>query len=378
MKKAIYLLLLTIFATSAIFAIDIEGSASVYTAGKTASIKTIDILEIGNANIGITLPLDFNKNTKLKIAGDVSATWKINTTKVDFVADCTELELLMSIPLSENSYGSFEMGRFSVKDCTELIFDQKLDGVRFLIDSPFIKTHLYGGYTGFINARKNEMLPSNTATGVYAFAPSFITFDFFAYLPDIYEDKSLGLEFLGALNSTAAASNKMYAIARIDGEFLYFIPYTLCSAFSWTNEGGSFGNMANLSFASMEYTINSMHFGGKVLHASGNTPNFKNFRQLTAVYADKASSILYSNLINIGLFFDNTTSDKVKISTDAYAFLSLGEQQAIIFDGLQWALNINIPFTGSSKLVFDVNQFIPIKNKSLFHTTLSMNLTFGF
>ena len=377
MKKAILLLLLTIFGISSIYSIDIDGSVSSYTAGKTASIKTIDILETGKANLGIILPLDFNKNTNLKIAGDVSATWKVNSTAVDFVADCTELSLLMSIPLAENSYGSFEMGRFSVKDCTELIFNQKLDGVRFLVDSPFIRTHLYGGYTGLLNARTNKMLPSAEATGIYALAPSYITADFFAYMPDIYEDKSIGLEFLAALNPASPSANKLYAIARIDGRFLYFIPYSLCSAFVWSNEGGSFGNMANLSFASMEYTVNSTHFGGKVLHASGNTPNFKDFKQLTAVYADKASSILFSNLINIGLFLDNTTSDNVNIATDIYAFISLDNTQAIVFNGIQWALNINIPVTEKSKLVFALNQFLPIKNGT-FHTTLSMYLAFGF
>ena len=136
--------------------------------------------------------------------------------------------------------------------------------------------------------------------------------------------------------------------------------------------------MANLSFASMEYTVNSIHFGGMVLHASGNTRNFSNFKQLSAIYADKANTMLYENLIKIGLFVDHTSASNAKISTDVFAFLNLtGDTPDIEFKGIQWAININVPFVQKSKLAFDVNQYIPIKGGT-FNTTLEMYLSFGF
>lgn len=377
MKKAIFLLLLAVLAASATYAFEIDGAVSSYTAGESANIKTIDVIEIAKANLGLVLPLDFNGNTNLNIAGDFTARWKVNTSDNDLIADCTALSLLMSIPLGESSYGSFEMGRFSVKDCTELIFKQNLDGVRFRVESPVFRSHLYGGYTGLLNARHNPMLPSSPTTGIYPTAPSYITADFFVYMPDIYEDKSIGLEALGAFNPVTPAATKLYAMARIDGKFLYFIPYTLCTAFSWTNENNTFGHMANLSFASMEYTIKSTHFGGKLLHASGNTYNFSNFRQLSAIYADINSSFLYSNLMSIGVFLDNTTSGNVNIATKVDGLMSLDTNSSLIFNGVQWSLDIDIPITEKTKLEFALREYIPVKAGSL-NTTLSMFLSFGF
>ena len=379
MKKAISLLLLTVFLLPAVSAFELEGSVSSSTAGKTASIKTIDIYETAQASLGLKLPLDFNKNTNLKISGDFSANWRVNNTTPILTLDCTELSLKMSIPLGEDSFGSFEMGRFAVKDSTELILKQNLDGVRFLVDSPSFKAHLYGGYTGLQNARTNPMLLASIPTDkLYPLAPTFITVDLSTYLPDIYEDKSIGIELLGAFNLPSPEATKLYATARIDGKFLYFIPYTLCSAFVWTNENRTFGHMANLSFASMEYTVNSIHFGGMVLHASGNTRNFSNFKQLSAIYADKANTMLYENLIKIGLFVDHTSASNATISTDVFAFLNLtGDTPDIEFKGIQWAININVPFVQKSKLAFDVNQYIPIKGGT-FNTTLEMYLSFGF
>ena len=377
MKKAIFLLLLAVLAVSATYAFEIDGEFSSYTAGESASINTIDILETAKASLGLVLPLDFNKNTNLKIAGDVSAKWKVNSTDADFIADCTELSLLMAIPLGESSYGSFEMGRFSAKDSTELIFNQNIDGVRFLVDSPTFKAHLYGGYTGLLNAHHNPMIPSQNPTGVYPTAPSYITASVYTYLPDIYEDKSIGLEVLGAFNPVSPSATKIYAIARIDGKFLYFIPYTLCSAFSWTNANNSFGHMANLSFASMEYTINKTHFGGKLLHASGNSDNFSDFKQLSKIFADKYDSFLFSNLMSIGFFVDNTTSGNVNIGFNADTLFSLDTEKNLVFSGFQWDFNINIPITAKTKLVFDLHEYIPVKAGNL-NTTLSMFLSFGF
>lgn len=376
MKKAISLLLLAAFITTA-SAFEIKGSVSSLTAGNTASIKTIDINETGNTSIGLKLPLDFNKNTNLNIAGDFSFLWKVNSETPDFIVDCTELNLLMSIPLTDDSYGSFEMGRFSVKDATELIFKQNLDGVRFLVEAPKIKAHLYGGYTGLLNGHHNPMLPTLNYSGLYPTAPTFITADLYAYMPDVYEDKSIGLEVLGVFNAAAATQNKIYAIARIDGKFLYFIPYTLCSAFSWSNENNVFGHMANLSFASIEYTINSFHFGGKAVYASGNTGNFSTFKQLSVIYADKGSTLLYSNLVKMGLFFDRTAENKVKIAFDSYIFMNFTEGSEVALNGVQWGLNIEIPFISKSKLVFDLGQLIPITTGT-FNTNLSMFLSFGF
>ena len=142
MKKAIFLLLLAVLAASATYAFEIDGAVSSYTAGESANIKTIDVIEIAKASLGLVLPLDFNGNTNLNIAGDFTARWKVNTSDNDLIADCTALSLLMSIPLGESSYGSFEMGRFSVKDSTELIFKQNLDGVRFRVESPVFRSHL--------------------------------------------------------------------------------------------------------------------------------------------------------------------------------------------------------------------------------------------
>ncbi len=379
MKKAISLLLLVYLTITAAAAFEINGNVSSLTAGRTESIRTIDIHETGKASLGLKIPLDFNKNTNLKIAGDLSLQWQVNSTKFDTILDCTELSLIMAIPLSDQSYGSFEMGRFSVKDCTELIFMQNLDGVRFLIDSPSVKAHLYGGYTGLLNAHHNPMLPTPTRayTGVYPTSPSYVTGDLYAYLPDVYEDKSIGIEILGAFNPAASTQNRLYATLRIDGNFLFFIPYTLCTTLSWTNENNKFGHMANLSFASMEYTIDSIHFGGKMLHASGNTPNFSHFKQLSAIYADKGSTMFYANLIKLGAFIDHTASNDVKIAFDIFAFMNLSQSQAILFNGIQWGLNVDIPFINKSKLVFDLGQLIPIKNGK-FNTTLSMHLSFGF
>jgi hypothetical protein len=379
MKKAIALLLLTVFLLPALSAFEIEGSVSSSTAGKTASIKTINIHELTYASLGLTLPLDFNKNTNLKISGDFSAAWQINQADAILTADCTELTLKMAIPLGEDSYGSFEMGRFAVEDCTGLILKQNLDGVRFLVDAPSFKGHLYGGYTGLLNARHNPMLPVTTVpSGIYPLAPTFITADLYTYMPDVYEDKSIGIELLGAFNSASPEATKLYAMARIDGKFLYFIPYTLCTAMVWTNENRTFGHMANLSFASMEYTVNSTHFGGKVLHASGNTQNFANFKQLSIIHADIAGTMLYENLIKMGFFIDNTGANGVKISTEVFTFLTLADTtRDIIFKGIQWDFNIDVPFTQKSKLAFDVNQYIPIKGGT-FNTTLEMYLSFGF
>ena len=378
MKKAIYLLLLTVFFLSTVSAIEIDGSVSSSTIGKSANIKTINIHETAKANLGIKLPLDFNKNTNLKIAGDFSSSWLVNNSNTVMNANCSQLSLIMSIPLGENSFGSFEMGRFSVKDSTELILNQNLDGVRFLVDAPFIKAHLYGGYSGLLNARSNPMLPIGTVSGLYPFAPSYITADFYTYLPDIYEDKSIGIEFLGAINPMATQENRVYAIARIDGEFLYFIPYTLCSAFEFSNEDRSFGKMANLSFATVEYTIDSYHFGGIAYFASGNINGLANFKQLSVIYADKANSMTYSNLIKAGGFFDSATFNDVRLAADAYAFLSFEQNTTnILFTGIQWDFNVTIPFGQKSKLIFDLNQFIPIKNGQ-FSTNLEMYLSFGF
>ncbi|MCR4940904.1 MAG: hypothetical protein K5930_12490 [Treponemataceae bacterium] len=377
MRKAISLLLLAAFMTMTASAFEINGSVSSLTAGRTASINTIDIFETGNANLGLKFPLDFNKNTNLRIAGDFSLLWQVNSTELDPIADCTELSLIMAIPLSESAFGSFEMGRFSVKDCTELIFSQKLDGVRFILESPSIKAHLYGGYTGFLNARHNPMMPTLTNTGIYPTSPTYITADFFTYLPDIYEDKSIGLEVLGAFNPAEKTQNRLYTMVRIDGNFLYFIPYTLCTTLSWTNENNEFGHMANLSFASMEYTIDKTHFGGKIIYASGYSDNFSHFKQLSVIHADKGSSLLYTNLIKPSLFFDHITENDVKLICDVGAFMSLSETKDIIFNGIQWTFDLDIPFIKKSKLLFNVSQFIPIIDGS-FYTNLSMYISIGF
>ena len=236
MKKIISILTSILLATS-VFAFEWGGmiGASEYTKDTIGNLSFKQY-----ADIDLWFRHAFSKN--LSMAGDIFYSFDYNFDGSDFEsASERKLDLNSFFLKGDYQLGSsdwdigFSVGRFVVADATSLVLAQKIDGIGVSFSSAEnISLKLYGGYTGFLNKKTNEMYApyyteDETFLEIYTVnVPYFIT-GFSTNFESLFADQNLCAEVLAAIDQSLIY-NQVYVDFSLDGPIYKSLYYAFATS----------------------------------------------------------------------------------------------------------------------------------------------------
>ena len=309
----------------------------------------------------------------------VSYTNKVNIPS--FSAGEINFSNILDLDLFKFS-GSFELakstlsvniGRFSVKDNSSVIFDQLCDGALLRLSAPVITCSFYAGYTGLLNSNNVTMLApkrdeSNSVIyyesqpGVYSLTHSFLpliaTLDF----PAINGSQSLSFQFQGYFDLQAVEGieklDRYFGLVEFKGPFSGLVYYDLLSTFGF-DMSKTLTNYSKLLLSIYTKSAFTCHLG--VEYASGKHGPFSTFTGVTSKLAyHSLSNPEYGGLILPGIDI-NLAGENLYFDIIAKAVIGLPET-SFKFSGVDGQVALYFDIFSDLQLGFDLSAFIDMTN----------------
>lgn len=381
-KKVIALAFLSIIILTPLFSFSIgKGKLGFYISDELSttnlSSSGSEFISTSGAGLYFDLPLDFKGTTRLIADGTFYYNFDLLESSSFYLYNINKFKFLMTIPLANNVYLEYSMGRDNYKDITGIILDQPLDAISVSIISPTFPTEFFLGYTGLLNTNTTEMFFNNSVNNnksCYVLSTPNIIASASIKIPKLKENMIASFQVLSLSNISGTQSFANF----FSGNIIYSLSENSTVDFTTGLELSSNGfstfleSLLSFSFSNTKTSLNS-----SFTITSGNSSALKAFLPITTIYTNVIKTKTYSSLCKASAFFiaGSQKTAFVKIGADTF-FNPVGTELISLYESFQWYIDANFNVKDFFKCGLSIGQYIPKSFSSKF--AMSFKFSFNF
>lgn len=299
------------------------------------------------------------------------------------ILDVNALKFSFLFPLQNYKSLFLQFGRFSDHDYTNIIYNQKLDGLSLDINTQIAKASFRLGYTGLLNTYTNRLYatPEKYSNKIYSFAPAFIVANAnTSFMVGSYGHR-LGLEFLSFTQTKKEHNYSIYTTAFVGGQIVPRLLFNLSGTMGVQSFGEGKPDISSLVVADIAYYFSQLSsaLGFKILYASGADDKGKGaFSGFTMLPLSGISGMLPTDVIMLELYGSIKPVDNLLLKFTADTFLkgSKPAKDQSAFSGFQWRADVNYVLMNDLHMDFGLGQYVASKGTGSFLASVQFMLTF--
>ena len=281
-----------------------------------------------------------------------------------------------------NTKSTLNLGRFVVTDTTGFVLNQTIDGIFARFISTKTDFSLFAGYTGLLNALNSRYFecPYITEGNLYALSPSYFITSASAKF-NAFNTQFINAEFVASVDFNKLDYHKMYATLSLNGAISHRLYYILQSTFgmSLKSDGTENLQIANLSKIDItsyfDFLTSSLTLHG--VYASSVSESFGAFKPITQIESSLTGQS-YSSLIKTGLLYTLKPISSLYVSLSSDGLCSFNSDSALVFEGIQWALESKWQIVSDIYLSVAGQQFISFLEEKQNQFIVGLKLGFTF
>ena len=337
-----------------------------------------------NLSIWLKFPLNRNYTSFFACEGFYDFSLKSADNQENIILNTLDIPLFkFTFNLnSQNTNSTVNLGRFVITDTTGFVLNQTMDGVFARFTSTKTDFSLFAGYTGLLNALSTSLFecPYVAEGSLYALAPSYVVASASAKF-NAFNTQFINTEFIASVDLNKLDYHKMYATLSLNGAISQRLYYILQSTLGMNlkSDGSEDLKIANLSKFDLTSYFNFLN-SSLTLHgvyASSASDALDRFKPITRIQAS-FSGKYYSSLLKTGLLYTFKPASSVFVSLSSDGICSFDSNSALIFDGIQWALESKWQIVSDIYLSVAGQQFISLIDEIQNQFVVALKLGFTF
>ena len=300
------------------------------------------------------------------------------TDDIKNVVDINEFIFSFETASGRGSAFSISAGRIPIEDLTGLVFSQSFDGISLRLSNMRADFAIFGGYTGFLNAKSTTMLIpydsqyADKGNAIYAFSPKYFPCGLSISFPTSRDGQRFDLQVWGFVDVNGDNYNRIYAMLGYSGYWGRHCSYDFKTVFGTEN----LKNVMNMSLATIRiFPTRAFEISISGNYASGDNAVFSRFNGFTS----KTDVSIYGR----DLEYSGLLKADVEIATVFNAFFYGALSAGAVFDCLDEFsyfgvfANVNGTLNVLDDLQFNLSleQFVG-KNMDVNKTNLSLKAVF--
>lgn len=377
MKKKL-LILLVFMQIFTLFAFDFGGTIGDTFKLDFSSVKNIQLKNDFSTTFWFKSPFDYYGHTNflMDFSFNIDSDFSSKKSKINF--DINQLYIKMKIPLSNNLYCNYFMGRSNFSDITGYIYNTKLDFLSFAFGLNHFDFSTTLGYSGLLNAKTLNMyfpLSYNTTNKFYSFPnENFFMVDGKINFKMEKLFDTLAVEGIFFLAPQIFMGPRFYLNGTIQKQLPINISCDIKTSFLFNTN--TEGKVANFTQANIIFPNKNFDLVLKALFASHNSESLAQFTPLSATsvnfFGDPTSEIL-----QLGGRMNCNFLSKIGFTLDIdaiYKFVDTDKKFA--FNGIQWANKINIYATSDILFNFTLAQKFKSFSENQFYIDTGLKIIY--
>ena len=375
-KKLLIVLIFLQFFT--LFAFDFGGSIGDTFKLRFPSIDEIQLKNDFSTSFWFKSPLDYYGHTNflMDVLFNINSDFSTKKSVINF--DVNQLYINMKIPLSNNLYCNYFMGRTNFSDITGYVYNEKLDYLSFYFGLNNFNFSTSFGYSGLLNAKTLNMyypLTYNTTNKIYAFPNEkfFILDSKLTFNMNNFFD-TLAFEGIMFFSPQILTGPRFYVNAAVQNQLTNNITYDINTSFLFNST--SDGKIANLTQANFCFPKENFDLILKALFASHNSNSLTSFSPLTATTVNFFGSPC-TDIFQLGGRFYYNLQNKNSFSFDIDAVYQYNEaNKKMLFNGIQWVGKVNIYATSDILINLTLAQNFKNLDESQFYLDTGLKIIY--
>lgn len=338
--------------------------------------KDFDLNQKDSLSLWVTSPLNKNNTASFSAEGLYSFEYDQKDDDVTNIADINLFKFSVYKKVGSEGTLLFNIGRFGISDSSNIVFNQKCDGLLFGYSVTKLSVLAYGGYTGLLNSLTTSIITPEDSefesddNDFYSLAAKYIPYGIMFKFPSLFANQNANVQSWGFSDLNGDSFNRYYASVDLNGYLGKLVSYKIGTTFGTED----FDGMTNLSFANLSFypcDFAEISVGGT--YASGDNGSLKpfvGFSSMTSCLA--ASEPEYSDIVKFELNSIFTINTYGTVAAGGAAVFD----STVDYKGFQWQFDTNWNILSDIQLGFSAYQFFgdnSDENKTSFSLKASIN-----